>query len=338
MPYSGITTLEQFLVDQQSLYKDAKGSLSRIFRSLELAAKIVNRDVRKAGLVDILGTHGSTNVQGEEQKKLDVLANEIFINAISKCGEVCVIISEENDEPIFVEGCENEKYILSMDPLDGSSNIDVNASIGTIFSIYKRTDFQQKPTEKDYLQKGKDQIAAGYFIYGSSTMLVYTTGISVNGFTLDDGIQEFCLSHPNIQIPEEGKIFSINEGNYSDFPNGIKNYISWCKEKDKESNRPYGARYIGSLIADFHRNLLKGGIFIYPPTEKTPNGKLRLMYECNPMAFIVENAGGMAHTGKQRILDVTTTELHQRVPVFIGSKNMVTRALQMFENAETQNQ
>lgn len=329
MPHSGLITLEQFIVDQQSLYKESRGSLSRIFRSLELAAKVVNRDVRKAGLVDILGNHGDTNTHGEEQKKLDVIANEVFIAALAKSGEVAVIISEENDEPVFIEGCENEKYIIAIDPLDGSSNIDVNASIGTIFSIYRRSNAANPPTVQDCMQKGKHQVAAGYIIYGSSTMLVYTTGLGVNGFTLDDSIQEFCLSHPNIQIPQEGKIFSVNEGNYHDFPAGIKRYVDYCKEKDKSTNRPYGARYIGSLIADFHRNLLKGGIFMYPATEKTPNGKLRLMYECNPMAFIVEQAGGQASTGAGRILDLLPTDLHQRAPIYVGSSNMVEQCVQM---------
>jgi fructose-1,6-bisphosphatase I len=333
MPHSGLITLEQFIVDQQSLYKDAGGSLSRIFRSLELAAKVVNRDVRKAGLVDILGNHGSTNTHGEEQKKLDLIANEVFIAAISKSGEVSVIISEENDDPVFIEGCEHEKYVIAIDPLDGSSNIDVNASIGTIFSIYRRANSTKPTTAEDCMQKGKHQVAAGYIIYGSSTMLVYTTGLGVNGFTLDDSIQEFCLSHPNILIPQNGTIFSVNEGNYADFPEGIRNYIDYCKVKDKKTNRPYGARYIGSLIADFHRNLLKGGIFMYPATEKTPNGKLRLMYECNPMAFIVEQAGGTASTGQGRILDLVCTDLHQRAPIYIGSSNMVEQCVNMLNES-----
>ncbi len=332
MPYKGLITLEQFIVDQQSLHSEAKGALSRIFRSIELASKIVNRDVRKAGLADILGSEGSMNVQGEEQKKLDVIANEIFINALSRCGDVAVIVSEENDAPVYVKGAEHEKYVVAMDPLDGSSNIDVNASIGTIFSIFRRSDTSKPVVIDDCFQKGNEQIAAGYVIYGSSTMLVYTTGTGVNGFTLDDGIQEFCLSHPDIKTPENGKIFSINEGNSSDFPEGVKNYIHWCKEKDAGSGRPYSARYIGSLIADFHRNLLKGGIFIYPPTEKTPNGKLRLLYECNPMAFIVEQAGGVASTGTQRVMDVQPTDLHQRVPLFIGSKKMVESAVQLYQS------
>lgn len=336
MPYSKLITLEQFIVDQQSLYKDAQGSLSKIFRSLELAAKVVNRDVRKAGLVDILGNHGATNVQGEEQKKLDVIANDVFLAAISRSGEVCMIISEEMDDVYYVEGAENEKYIVAMDPLDGSSNIDVNASIGTIFSIYLRSNLNDKPSVTDCLQKGKHQVAAGYFIYGSSTMLVYTTGMGVNGFTLDDNIQEFCLSHPNITTPENGKIYSVNEGNLNDFPEGVREYVAYCKEKDKSTNRPYSARYIGSLIADFHRNLLKGGIYLYPSTENSPNGKLRLMYECNPMAFLAEQAGGLANTGTSRVMDVKPTELHQRVPLYVGSKNMVEKVLGMLVNEELQ--
>lgn len=323
--------MEQFIVDEQAKHKGAEGSLSKVFRAFELGAKIVNRDVRKAGLADILGTFGTTNVQGEEQKKLDVIANDVFIHALSKCGEVAVINSEENDDAFFVSGCENGKYIVCMDPLDGSSNIDVNASIGTIFSIYKRTNPNVHPTIDECLRPGTEQVAAGYFIYGSSTMLVYTTGTGVNGFTLDDGIQEFCLSHPDMTTPESGKIFSINEGNYADFPKGVQTYVNWCKEKDKETSRPYGARYIGSLIADFHRNLLKGGIFIYPPTAKTPNGKLRLMYECNPMSFIAEQAGGASSTGKGRVMEVTPVELHQRVPLFIGSKNMVEQAVSLLQ-------
>ncbi|MBL7812903.1 MAG: class 1 fructose-bisphosphatase [Bacteroidetes bacterium] len=327
----GLVTLEQFIADQQALHAGATGAFSRIFRALELGAKMVNRDVRKAGLADILGDFGSTNVQGEEQKKLDVIADETFINHLSRCGEVCAIISEEQDEAYWVPGGENNEYIVSIDPLDGSSNIDVNASIGTIFSIYRRKDMSRRAETADCLQQGIYQLAAGYFIYGSSTMLVYTTGNGVNGFTLDDSLQEFCLSHGNLRIPENGKIFSINEGNSADFPGGVSRYISWCKEKDKETNRPYGARYIGSLIADFHRNLLKGGIFIYPPTAKTPNGKLRLMYECNTMAFIVEQAGGMASTGTQRVMEVIPSELHQRVPLFIGSKKMVEMAVAMLQ-------
>jgi fructose-1,6-bisphosphatase I len=328
-----VVTLTQFISEQQTLYPDASGDLTRIFMDIILAAKIVNRDVRKAGLVDILGTHGTTNIQGEDVKKLDVMANEEFMSALSLGGDCCAILSEENDDIVRVHNPNNlkPKYIVAMDPLDGSSNIDVNASIGTIFSIFRRRSMAwNEVTMEDCLQKGINQIAAGYIIYGSSTMLVYTTGQGVNGFTLDSSIGEFCLSHPDIKIPKDGNIFSVNEGNFAEFPQGVKDFVTYCKETDKETGRPYSARYIGSLIADFHRNLLKGGIFIYPPTAKTPNGKLRLMYECNPMAFIIEQAGGKASTGTKRILEVLPEELHQRVPLFIGSENMVNQAEAMY--------
>ena len=324
MPQTEITTLEQFIVDQQALHVEADGSLSRIFRAIELAAKIVNRDVRKAGLIDILGEDGSVNTHGEDQQKLDVLANNIFISALSRTGEVSMIISEENEGIVYVEGCDHEKYIIAIDPLDGSSNIDVNVSIGSIFSVYKRQDASVAPHLEECLQSGNQQVAAGYIFYGSSTMLVYTTGQGVNGFTLDDALQEFCLSHPNIQTPMNGKIFSVNEGNYNDFSYGVRNYIDYCKS---EAAGPYKARYIGSMIADFHRNLLKGGVFLYPATGKSSSGKLRLMYECNPMAFLAEQAGGKASNGDTRIMDLEPQELHQRCPLFVGSSNMVNRAL-----------
>jgi fructose-1,6-bisphosphatase I len=313
-----VITLGQFIIDRQNEISDAKGGFSDIFRALEFAAKLVNRDVRKAGLADILGNYGTTNVQGEEVKKLDVIANETFLNYLEKTGEICAIISEENDDVFWCKGSENASYILSIDPLDGSSNIDVNASIGTIFSLYKRLDLN-KPcsVENDILQKGANIVAGGYIIYGSSTMFVYTSGNGVNGFTLDDSIHEFCLSHPDMKIPETGKIFSLNEGNLNDFPQGVQTYVQQCKEKRMS------ARYIGSLIADFHRNLLKGGIFMYPPTAKANNGKLRLIYECIPMSYLIEQAGGMASDGKNRILDIKPETLHQRVPLFIGSKKMV---------------
>jgi len=331
-----VVTLSQFITEQQSLFSDASGDLTSILLDIILAAKIVNRDVRKAGLVDILGTHGTTNIQGEEVKKLDVLANEEFMTALSLGGDVCAILSEEEDDIVRVRNSNHykPKYIVAMDPLDGSSNIDVNASIGTIFSIFRRRSMAwNEVTLEDCLQKGINQIAAGYIIYGSSTMLVYTTGQGVNGFTLDSSIGEFCLSHPDIKIPKDGNIFSLNEGNYQEFPEGVKQYVNYCKENDRETNRPYSARYIGSFIADFHRNLLKGGIFIYPPTAKTPNGKLRLMYECNPLSFIMEQAGGKASTGTQRILEVQPEKLHQRVPLFIGSENMVNKAEDFFQQA-----
>ncbi|MFT5723833.1 MAG: fructose-1,6-bisphosphatase I [Bacteroidia bacterium] len=311
-----VITLSHFIASEQLKHAGASGNLSKIFRDIKFAAKLVNRDVRKAGLVDILGEHGSTNIQGEEVKKLDVIANEEFITSLSNGGDCCAIISEEED---FVRHLNPDaKYVLAMDPLDGSSNIDVNAPIGTIFSLYKRiSPVGTKATDEDCLQKGVNQIAAGYVIYGSSTMLVFTTGTGVNGFTLDMSIGDFCLSHPDMKTPDIGNIYSINEGNFNAFSDGIKTYIATCKDKQMS------ARYIGSMVADFHRNLIKGGIFIYPATASSPNGKLRLMYECNPMSFLTEQAGGKATTGSQRIMEVAPTELHQRVPVIMGSSQMV---------------
>jgi fructose-1,6-bisphosphatase I len=330
-----ITTLNEFIIRRQANIPYAKGELSRLLHHIGIAAKVVNKKVNKAGLVDVLGAAGGENVQGEVQQKLDVFADMQFITALKDSGECCGIASEENQEIItFDDDLANDgKYIVCMDPLDGSSNIDVNVSIGTIFSIYKRLSPRgQKAEERDFLQPGNKQIAAGYVIYGSSTMLVYTTGRGVNGFTLDPSIGEFCLSHPDIKTPEIGKIYSLNEGNYTNFPEGVKSYVNYCKEKDKETNRPKKSRYIGSLVADFHRNLLKGGIFIYPPTESSPQGKLRLLYECNPIAFVAEQANGKASDGKNRILDIIPETLHQRTPFFTGSKQMVERAEEYLKN------
>ena len=322
------TTLGQFIIERQSDFPYAKGELSRLLRDIGIAAKVVNREVNKAGLVDILGEHGTTNIQGEDVKKLDVYANEQFISALGSGGETSGIASEENDNlvPITTKVSKDAKYIVCVDPLDGSSNIDVNVSIGTIFSIYRRTEFDAPLTEADFLQPGAEQVAAGYVIYGSSTMLVYTTRRGVNGFTLDPSIGEFCLSHPDMKCPDTGTIYSINEGNYARFPDGVKQYMRYCQVEDEATGRPYSSRYIGSLVADFHRNLLKGGIFIYPSTAKSPNGKLRLLYECNPLAFIIEQAGGKASDGVNRILDLIPTSLHQRTPLFIGSAQMVSKA------------
>jgi fructose-1,6-bisphosphatase I len=323
-----VTTLGQFIIERQADFPYAKGELSRLLRDIGIASKIVNREVNKAGLVDILGEHGSTNIQGERVKKLDVYANEQFIAALGAGGETCAIASEENDDlvPITTRVSKNAKYIVCVDPLDGSSNIDVNVSIGTIFSIYRRAAFDQPPTETDFLQQGTAQVAAGYVIYGSSTMLVYTTQRGVNGFTLDPSIGEFCLSHPDMKCPETGSIYSVNEGNYAQFPEGVKQYIRYCQVEDRATSRPYSSRYIGSLVADFHRNLLKGGIFIYPSTAKAPKGKLRLLYECNPLALIIEQAGGKASDGQRRILELMPTSLHQRTSLFIGSARMVAKA------------
>ena len=333
-----IITLNEFIIQRQADFPYAKGELSRLLTHIGLAAKVVNREVNQAGLVDILGSIGKTNVQGEDVKKLDVFANERFINAMFGSSEIAGMATEETEDIIYddTEMAKNAKYVLCLDPLDGSSNIDVNVSIGTIFSIFRRvTPRGHRPELEDFLQEGTKQVAAGYIIYGSSTMLVYTTGRGVNGFTLDPSIGEFCLSHPDIKTPLIGKIYSVNESYYHSFSTGVRKFIDYCKEPDKESGRPYTARYIGSLVADFHRNLLKGGIYMYPATRKHPNGKLRLLYEANPMAFIVEQAGGMAVDQQgRRILDIKPTELHQRVPLFIGSRNMVEQVMHFIEEEE----
>ncbi len=328
IPRKHITTLGQFIIERQAEFPYAKGELSRLLRDIGIASKVVNREVNKAGLVDILGDAGSVNVQGESVKKLDVFANEQFIAALSSGGECCAIASEENEEiiPIQNKVSGDAKYIVAIDPLDGSSNIDVNVSIGTIFSIYRRKSGSGPGREEDFFQEGTQQVAAGYVTYGSSTMLVYTTGHGVNGFTLDPSIGEFCLSHQAMQIPKHGKIYSINEGNYSRFPEGVKKFVRYCQEEETSSGRPFSSRYIGSLVADFHRNLIKGGIFIYPPTAKTPRGKLRLLYECNPLAFIAEQAGGKASDGSKRILSLHPAALHERTPLFIGSEELVKKA------------
>ena len=326
MRINQVISLSQFIADQQSKHPEASGDLSKIFRDIKFAAKIVNRDVRKAGLVDVLGAHGTVNVQGEEVKKLDMLANEEFKSSLTLGGDCCAIISEEEEDIHHIETTlnVNSKYIIAMDPLDGSSNIDVNASIGTIFSVYRRISPIGEPvTMEDVLQKGTNQVAAGYIIYGSSTMMVITTGQGVNAFTLDASIGDFCLSHPDIKIPKDGKIYSINDGNYDRFESGVQQYVDYCRNSTvKEA---YSARYIGSMVSDFHRNLLKGGIFMYPASSDAPNGKLRLMFESNPMAFITEQAGGKATTGAERILDLEPTEIHQRNPVFMGSPDMVDK-------------
>lgn len=324
-----VKTLGQFIVEKQSDFPYAKGELSRVLHDIAIAAKIVNREVTKAGLVEILGETGDTNVQGERVKKLDVFANEQFIAALKAGGSVCAIASEENEEiiPIDSEISKNAKYVVAMDPLDGSSNIDVNVSIGTIFSIYHRLSLRGPGTLEDFTQPGTEQVAAGYIIYGSSCMMLFTSGKGVNGFTLDPSIGEFCLSHPMMQTPVNGAVYSINEGNYLHFPEGVKKYLKYCQAEDLPSNRPYSSRYIGSGVADIHRNLITGGIYIYPTTTKSPNGKLRLLYECNPLAFIIEQTGGKASTGDKRIMELPLKELHQRTPLFIGSSNMVDVAI-----------
>jgi fructose-1,6-bisphosphatase I len=330
-------TLGEFIIEHQSSFKYTSGELSRLINSIRLAAKVVNYEVNKAGLVDILGAAGDTNVQGEDQQKLDVYANEKFIQTLINRNIVCGIASEEEDSFIAINSNDQNhqnKYIVLMDPLDGSSNIDVNVSVGTIFSIYRRVTPVGTPVqEEDFLQKGSEQVAAGYIIYGTSTMLVYTTGDGVNGFTLNPAIGTFYLSHPQMQFPENGTIYSVNEGNYIHFPKGIKNYIKYCQME--EGDRPYTSRYIGSLVSDFHRNMIKGGIYLYPTNSKNPKGKLRLLYECNPMALLAEQANGKASDGTTRILDIAPTELHQRVPFICGSSAMVEKAEEFMRNSNS---
>lgn len=327
-------SLGEFIIENQSDFQYSSGELSRLINSIRLAAKVVNHEVNKAGLVDILGAAGETNIQGENQQKLDVYANNVFIKTLTNREIVCGIASEEEDDFITIIGKnkKNEnKYVVLIDPLDGSSNIDVNVSVGTIFSIYRRVTPSGTPvTIADFLQKGRQQVAAGYIVYGTSTMLVYSTGNGVNGFTLNPAIGTYYLSHPNMKFPETGNIYSVNEGNYIHFPQGVKNYIKYCQKE--EGDRPYTSRYIGSLVSDFHRNMIKGGIYIYPNTSKNPDGKLRLLYECNPMAYIAEQAGGKASNGFTPILDIKPTELHQRVPFICGSRLMVDKAEEFMQN------
>jgi fructose-1,6-bisphosphatase I len=326
---SKLTTLNEFIMKKQADFPGASGELSRLLNDIAVASKIVTRDVRRAGLVDnILGAQGEVNVQGEQQQKLDVVADNQFIKMFELGGEVCGIGSEENDTYMAFksETSKNGKYVVLFDPLDGSSNIDVNVSIGTIFSIYHRVSpIGTEATLEDMLQPGDKQVAAGYVLYGSSTMLVYTTGAGVNGFTLDPTIGEFCLSHPNMKTPETGRIYSMNEGNIAVCHPGYRKYTEYCQEEDASTGRPYSGRYIGSLVADFHRNLIKGGIYFYPTTPAAPKGRLRLLYECNPLAFVIEQAGGLATDGTQRILSIKPTELHQRVGFIVGSKQMVEK-------------
>lgn len=327
MPNS-LKTLGEYIIENQNHFQYAEGELSRLMNSITLAAKVVNHEVNKAGLVDITGASGNENIQGEQQQKLDVFANTVFINTLKRRDIVCGFASEEEDDFVIVpeeEGGFHHKYIVLIDPLDGSSNIDVNVSVGTIFSIYRRVSPVGTPVNKsDFLQKGRNQVAAGYIVYGTSTMLVYTTGHGVNGFTLNPALGTYYLSHPNMQFPQTGKVYSINEGNYVHFPQGVKDYIKYCQRE--EEDRPYTSRYIGSLVSDFHRNMIKGGVYIYPTSSKAPKGKLRLLYECNPMAFLAEQAGGKASDGYVSILDIEPTELHQRVPFFVGSVKMVEKA------------
>ncbi|MCM5664256.1 class 1 fructose-bisphosphatase [Galbibacter mesophilus] len=326
-------TLGEFIIENQKAFPYSTGELSKLINAIRLASKVVNHEVNKAGLVDILGASGDINAQGENQQKLDVLANEKFIQSLTNREIVCGIASEEEDDFVVINSHDNNhqnKYVVLFDPLDGSSNIDVNVSVGSIFSIYRRvTPIGTPVTIEDFLQPGRKQVAAGYVVYGTSTMLVYTTGHGVNGFTLNPAIGTFYLSHPDMKYPEDGRIYSVNEGNYVHFPEGVKKYIKYCQME--EGDRPYTSRYIGSLVSDFHRNMIKGGIFLYPTSSKAKNGKLRLLYECNPMAFLAEQAGGKASDGCKPILDIEPTSLHQRAPFFCGSKNMVEKAEEFME-------
>lgn len=318
-----LITLDEFIADNQEKHPEATGELSGLLRDIGLAGKIVNRDLSKAGLVDtILGDANAINVQGEEVKKLDLIANEVLKKCLQNSGECCGIASEEEEDFVAFKNRKKAKYVVLFDPLDGSSNIDVIAPVGTIFSVFERiSKTGELSIKEDFLQKGDRQVAAGYIIYGSSTMLVYTTGEGVYGFTLDPSIGEFCLSHPKIKTPVNGKSYSVNHGNFNSFPDNVKQFVEYCQSNNDK--KPFSLRYIGSMVADFHRNLLKGGIFIYPVTTDSPKGKLRLMYECNPLAFLQEQAGGKATNGKKRILEIEPKELHQRTAVYIGSQKMV---------------
>lgn len=329
-------SLGEFIIEKQNEYPEAKGSLSGILSAIRLSAKFLHRDINKAGLMnDVLGDAGAENVQGEQQKKLDVLAHETIKKALFMRDDVAGFASEEEENFIAftTERGKKAKYIILTDPLDGSSNIDVNVAVGTIFSIYRRvTPIGTPVTLEDFLQPGNRQVAAGYVVYGSSTMLVYTTGNGVNGFTYDPSLGMFLLSHENIRIPTQGSVYSVNEGGYVRFPQGVKKYIKFCQEEAPEDNRPYKSRYIGSLVSDFHRNMLKGGIYMYPQASSYPSGKLRLNYECNPMAFLAEQAGGLATDGKNRILDLQPGSLHQRCPFFAGSHDMVAKVMQFIQD------
>lgn len=329
-----LITLEEYIIQSQNKFPGATGELSQLLRDIGLAAKIISREVNKAGITNLLGAEGSQNVHGESVKKLDRFADDQLISALDRSLITCMVISEENDGIVKLSS-DGGKYIVYLDPLDGSSNIDVNVSIGSIFSIYIR---QPRPgrelVESDALQPGTRQVAAGYVLYGSSTIMAYTTGLGVSAFTLDPSIGEFILAFDDYKLPEHGFIYSINEGSYNSWENGLKRYIKYCQEEDSDTKRPYTARYIGSMVADLHRTLVKGGIFIYPASKKYPDGKLRLMYECNPLSFIIEQAGGMSIDGHRRILEIEPKSIHQRTPIFIGSAENVKKVKSFLEEPE----
>jgi len=333
-----LVTLDEYIIQAQNKFPGATGELSQLLRDIGLAAKIISREVNKAGITNLLGVDGSKNVHGESVKRLDLFADQQLISALDRSMITCMVISEENDGIVRLNS-EGGKYIVYMDPLDGSSNIDVNVSIGSIFSIYMRQPrFENKLVEEDALQPGVRQVAAGYVLYGSSTIMVYTTGLGVSSFTLDPSIGEFILSEDNFKIPKQGNIYSINEGSYNSWAEGLKKYIKYCQVEDESTNRPYTARYIGSMVADLHRTLIKGGIFIYPASTRYPQGKLRLMYECNPLSYIIEQAGGTAIDGKERIMEKKPGSIHERSPIYIGSSENVKKVkelLDQYENKES---
>ena len=326
-----VITLEEYIIQAQNKFPGATGELSQLLRDIGLAAKIISREVNKAGITNILGEDGSTNVHGESVKKLDLFADKQLISALNRSEITCMVISEENDGIVELDN-DGGKYIVYLDPLDGSSNIDVNVSIGSIFSIYMRKDTSSDVlSEDDALQSGVKQVAAGYVLYGSSTLMAYTTGLGVSVFTLDPSIGEFILSDDDVKIPDKGTIYSVNEGSYHSWDEGLKQYVKYCQVEDDKTNRPYKARYIGSMVADVHRTLITGGIFIYPNSSQYPNGKLRLMYECNPLSFVIEQAGGMAIDGEGRILEIKPETIHQRTPIFIGSKENVLKVKEFLD-------
>ncbi|MDX1642312.1 MAG: class 1 fructose-bisphosphatase [Balneolaceae bacterium] len=328
-----LITLEEFIIQSQNKFPGATGELSQLLRDIGLAAKIISREVNKAGITNLLGLDGSKNVHGEQVKKLDRFADDQLISALDRSLITCMVISEENDGFVRLNS-EGGKYIVYFDPLDGSSNIDVNVSIGSIFSIYMRNpESGEELSEDDALQPGTNQVAAGYVLYGSSTILSYTTGLGETTFTLDPSIGEFILAVDGYKLPGHGSIYSINEGSYNSWDEGLKKYIKYCQKEDSSTNRPYKARYIGSMVADLHRTLVKGGIFIYPASKKYPDGKLRLMYECNPLSLIIEQAGGMALDGHRRILEIQPTSIHQRTPIYIGSKENVRKVQSFLEES-----
>lgn len=332
-----LLTLEEYIIQSQNCFPGATGELSQLLRDIGLASKIISREVNKAGITNILGKDGSQNIHGEAVKRLDVFANDQLISALNRSDITCMVISEENERIVRLSP-DSGKYIVYVDPVDGSSNIDVNVSIGSIFSIYKRKNLDDPDLdEKEALQSGRNQVAAGYILYGSSTILVYTTGFGVKMFTLDPSIGEFIYSQEDISIPEKGKYYSVDEGSYNSWDEGLKQYIKYCQVEDESTGRPYKARYIGSMVADIHRTLLYGGVFIYPHSNRYPNGKLRLMYECNPLSFIIEQAGGLAINGEKKILDVQPTSIHEQTPIYIGSQRNVTRVREFLTNENGNN-